>query len=115
MDKDRLDGPAPCLERPQQPRDDLGEELIANLVHFGVWSPDALFPSDIRPKLAAKELLPSIAPPVYQGYDAIERGGVESKLSSRRHRSLVQFFKDLSQLFWLRSLVAEVEERRQEK
>lgn len=115
VNEERRDAPASCLERPQQPRDNLCEELIANFVHFGVRSPDALLPFEIRPQLATEEFLTRIASLVHQGYNAIECGGVESKLSDRRLRSLVQFFKDLSQLFWLGNVVPKVAEGRQEK
>lgn len=89
VDEDRLDIPASCLERSQQSGDDLVEEFSPDFVHFGIRSSDTLFPFDVRPKLAAKELLPCIAPLVDQRYNAIERGDVETKLSSRGRRSLV--------------------------
>lgn len=115
VDEDRLDAPASCLERAQQSRNDLFEELMADFVHFRVWPPDALFPCNVGSKLATKELLPGIAPLVDQGYDAIECGDVEAKLSSRGHRSLVQLFEDFDQLCWLGSLVAEITKWRKEK
>lgn len=85
---------------------------MADFVHLRVRSPDALFPCNIGSKLATKELLPGIAPFVDQGYNAIECGDVEAKLSSGGQRSLVQLFEDFNQLRWLRSLVAEITEWR---
>lgn len=115
VDEDRLNAPAPCLEWPQQSRDDLIEEFSPYFVHFGIRSSDTLFPFDVRPKLAAEEFLPSIAPFVDEGYNAIECGDVEPKIPGWGHRMLVQFLKDLNQLCWLGNLVTKISEWCQEK
>lgn len=88
---------------------------MADFIHFGVRAPDALLPCNVGPKLTTKEFLPGIAPLVDQGYNAIECGDMEAKLSNGGHSSLVQLFKDFNQLCWLKSLVAEITKWRQEE